>query len=146
MPDRPATFERVLIVVAMRAEAEPIGRALRLDGPSVLLHPNFPATLTTDRTRSIGMALVGADARFDVDSIGTQPAVTTTLHGIEHFEREPHPVVEAAAVVVAAPVGDRRKKLVEQIAMRGVDLDGFDAEPAGAPRGIRERLPDAGKP
>ena len=30
--------------------------------------------------------------------------------------------------------------------MRGVDLDGFDAQPAGAPGGIRERLPDAGKP
>ena len=95
MPDRPATFERVLIVVAMRAEAEPIGRALGLDGPSVSLHPNFPATLATARTRSIGMALVGADARFDVDSIGTQPAVTTTLHAIERFE--PDLVISAGA-------------------------------------------------
>jgi nucleoside phosphorylase len=95
VPNRPAAFDRVLIVVAMRAEADPVGRALGLDGPSVPLHPNFPATLTIDRTRSIGMALVGADARFDVDSIGTQPAVTTTLHAIDRFD--PDLVISAGA-------------------------------------------------
>ena len=41
------------------------------------------------------MALVGADARFDVDSIGTQPAVTTTLHAIERFT--PDLVISAGA-------------------------------------------------
>ena len=30
--------------------------------------------------------------------------------------------------------------------MRRVDLDGIDAEPAGAAGGVGERLPDAGKP
>lgn len=79
----------------MRAEAEPIGRALGLRGPPKLLHPRFPATLTVDTAGTIGMALVGADARFDVDSIGTQPAVTTTLHAIEHFE--PDLVISAGA-------------------------------------------------
>lgn len=79
----------------MRAEAGPIGAALGLDGPAEPLHPRFPATLTVDRTGSVGMALVGADTRFDVDSIGTQPAVTTTLHAIERFE--PGLVISAGA-------------------------------------------------
>lgn len=88
-------YHRVLIVVAMRAEAGPIADALGLDGPPELLHPRFPATLTVDATGSIGMTLVGADARFDVDSIGTQPAVTTTLHAIERFA--PDLVISAGA-------------------------------------------------
>ena len=84
-----------MVVVAMRAEAGPIADALGLDRPAERLHPNFPATLTVDGTGSVGMALVGADARFDVDSIGTQPAVTTTLHAIERFA--PDLVISAGA-------------------------------------------------
>ncbi len=105
MPDRPASFERVLIVVAMRAEAGPIGRAIGLDGPPQVLHPRFPATLTVNDAGTIGMALVGADARFDVDSIGTQPAVTTTLHGIERFG--PDLVISAGAAGGFEALGGR---------------------------------------
>ena len=51
-------------------------------------------------------------------------------HGVEHFQREPHPVLEAAAVVVVALVRQRREELVQQIAVRAVQLHGVEAEPA----------------
>ena len=37
-----------------------------------------------------------------------------------------------AAIFVGAPVGDRRQELMQQIAVRAVQLDGVDAEPLGA--------------
>ena len=43
-------------------------------------------------------------------------------HGIEHREREPHAVVQAAAVIVVAPVAERRDEARQQIAVRHVEL------------------------
>ena len=37
-----------------------------------------------------------------------------------------------AAILIGALVGDRRQELMQQIAVRGVHLDGVDAEPLGA--------------
>jgi nucleoside phosphorylase len=76
-----------LFVVAMEAEAGPVRRALGLDGPGEQLHPAFPARVWRGGNvggRLVSVAVNGIDPRFDVESIATQPAVTTTLHAIEH--------------------------------------------------------------
>jgi hypothetical protein len=57
---------------------------------------------------------------------------------IEHLQREAHAVLERAAVVVGALVGQRRQELVQQIAMGAVDLDRVQAQRIGAARGGHE--------
>ena len=59
-------------------------------------------------------------------------------HDVEDLERETHPVLEASAVGVGALVGDRREELVQQVAVRRMDLDAVDAEARGALRRGRE--------
>ena len=70
-----------LVVVAMEAEAAPVRDALGLTGHGEPLHPAFPARLWRDD--QVALAVNGADPRFAVDSIASQPAVTTTLHAVE---------------------------------------------------------------
>ena len=70
-----------LVVVAMEAEAAPVRAALGLDGAGEHLHPAFPARLW--RNDRAAVAVNGTDPRFSVDSIASQPAVTTTLHAVE---------------------------------------------------------------
>ena len=62
-------------------------------------------------------------------------------HRFEHLQRKPQPVFQAAAVLVAPLVGDRRQELVQQIAVRGVDLDAGEPEPDRAQRGGDEVVP-----
>jgi hypothetical protein len=50
-------------------------------------------------------------------------------HGVEHLEREAHPVLDRAAVLVSAPVGDRGNEAGEEIAVRHVELE--HVEPGG---------------
>jgi hypothetical protein len=54
-------------------------------------------------------------------------AGTAAAHGFEDLEREAHPLVQAAAVGVAALVADRRQELMQQVAMRAVQLDAVEA-------------------
>ncbi len=63
-------------------------------------------------------------------------------HGVEHLEREPHPVLEAAAVLVVALVRQRRQELVQQVAVRAVQLHGVEAETGGPPRRGGEGVAD----
>lgn len=70
-----------LVVIAMEAEAAPVRAALGIDGDGEPLHPAFPARLW--RGPTAGVAVNGPDPRFGVDSIASQPAVTTALHAIE---------------------------------------------------------------
>ncbi len=70
-----------LVVIAMEAEAAPVRAALDLGGDGQPLHPAFPARLW--RGPTVAVAVNGADPRFGVDSIASQPAVTTALHAIE---------------------------------------------------------------
>ena len=66
-------------------------------------------------------------------------------HRLDHLEREPHPALERAAVLVGPPVGQRREELVQQVAVRGVQLD--DVEAGGrAPAGPRRRTPRGPRP
>ena len=59
-------------------------------------------------------------------------------HRARHLERQAHPVLEAAAVLVRPAVGERGEELVEEIAVRRVDLDHFERGLLGPPRGIAE--------
>lgn len=70
-----------LVIIAMEAEAAPARRALGLEGDGQQLHPAFPARLW--QGPHVALAVNGADPRFGVDSIASQPAVTTTLHAVE---------------------------------------------------------------
>ncbi len=66
-------------------------------------------------------------------------------HGLEHLEWKPHAVLQRPAVVVAAPIRQRRKELVQQVAVGAVDLDGGELQP-GRPRGrISEGLANPDK-
>ena len=65
-------------------------------------------------------------------------------HRVHDLEQQPDPVLEGAAVRVLAVVRERREELVQQVAVRGVQLDQVEARrdrPAG--RG-REGLDDLG--
>ena len=63
---------------------------------------------------------------------------STAAHGIDRLEQQPGAVLEGAAVVVVAAVRQRREELVEQVAVRRVDLDGVEADVHGAPGGVGE--------
>ena len=52
-------------------------------------------------------------------------------------------LLERAAVVVVAPVGDRRQELMQQVAVRRVQLDGIEPERIGALRRPHEGRLDA---
>ena len=55
-------------------------------------------------------------------------------HGVEHFQREPTPVLDGAAILICALVRDVLEELVDQVAVRAVQLD------AVAPRAV-DRVP-----
>lgn len=82
-----ADVARLLLVVAMEAEARPVRTALGLGDDGAELHPAFPARLYTGEVSgvSVGVAVNGTDPRYEVESIASQPAVTTTLHAVESF-------------------------------------------------------------
>ena len=79
----------------MEAEAAPMREALGLSGPGELLHPAFPARLW--RCDEVALACNGRDPVYAVDSIATQPAITTALHAIE--------IVEPGLVISAGTAG-----------------------------------------
>ena len=64
-------------------------------------------------------------------------------HRVEHFERETHSVLQAAAVGVVARIRDRRQELVQQVTVGGVDFDAVQAEACGTIRRGNEIIADA---
>jgi hypothetical protein len=64
-------------------------------------------------------------------------------HRLEHLQRETHAVFQRAPVGVGALVRNRREELMQQVTMRGVQLDGVDADQSRAHRGIGKGLLDA---
>ena len=55
-------------------------------------------------------------------------------HRLEHLDREPHAIVERAAVLVGAEVVLGREELVDEVAVRGVHLDAVEAGVGRVPR------------
>ncbi len=70
----------------MDAEARPIRQVLAANSPPRQLHPAFPATITCASNGRVAVVSNGQDPRFGVDSIASQPAVVSTLHGAEDFQ------------------------------------------------------------
>ena len=60
---------------------------------------------------------------------------------LEDLDREAHPVVERAAVAVAALVDERRPELVDEVAV-GLELETVEAALPAAPRRLAERAHD----
>ena len=69
-----------------------------------------------------------------------QPLRPHHAYRIDDVEGKPRAVGEAAAVAVGAPVGERRKELVQQVAVRGMDLD------RGNPAACARRAASANRP
>src|ERR1700733_1258651 len=122
------------------------------------LQGRYPAGGDVDPVDAAFFQLLGKlDGLFEVpaalDPVGRRDLDAHRLfrrkhraHGIEHFERITHPVLQGPAIFIGALVGDRRQELVQQIAVRAMQLDGVDTQPAGAPRGFDEGLANALEP
>src|SRR5690606_16445065 len=54
----------------------------------------------------------------------------------DYFEREAHAVLEAPSILVAARIGKRGQELVQQVAVRRVNLDDVEAGGVRATGGI----------
>lgn len=88
------TIERVVLVVAMEAEARPVADRLGLGESHDHPWPEWmPMRLLTDRAMSVSVVQLGRDDRFRVDLIGTQAATMATAMAIEHLR--PDVVVSA---------------------------------------------------
>ena len=59
----------------------------------------------------------------------------------EHLEREAQPVLDRPAVLVLAPVGERRDEAREQVAVGAMELDHVEAGPFGT-LDRRDEFPD----
>jgi hypothetical protein len=59
----------------------------------------------------------------------------TRTHGLEHFQRIAAAVLQAAAVLVGALVGQRRNEGRHQVAVGGMELDQVKVGAGGTARG-----------
>ena len=119
-----------------------------------LLARGEPAGGNVDRGRAPALEGVGQFHRLlegpaALDPVGGRDAHPDRLarrdrlaHRLEAFQRKPHPVGERAAVLVGALVGERRQELVQQVAVRPVQLEPVDAEGQRPPRRGDEAVAD----
>lgn len=121
-----AALSSPLVLVAMEAEAAPVRSELGLHGDGQLLDPRFPARLW--RNESCALAINGVDDRFGVDSIGSIPAITTTIHAATKVQ--PSIIVSAGtAGGFSARGGEIAKAYLANRCVfhdRRIDLPGFD--------------------
>jgi len=74
----------------------------------------------------------------------SQPPFTQSVPDT-HFEGKAHALLQTATTLIVASVGERRKELVQQIAVRAVELDSVDSDPRGSLGRGHEGLPHAGE-
>ena len=65
----------------------------------------------------------------------------TAAHRLEHLQREAQAVLERAAVLVRAPVGERRDEAREQVAVGAMEFEHVEARPLAAFRRRDELRP-----
>lgn len=62
-------------------------------------------------------------------------------HGVEHFQREPTPILDGAAILVRALVRDILRELIDEVSVRRVDLDSVTTRAVHSIAcGLRKRL------
>ncbi len=80
-------YQRILVLMAMEAEAEPARRALGLNGAARSLHPALSPVIYESNGNGgdpdLAVAVYGTDVRFGVDSIGTQTATLAAFMAME---------------------------------------------------------------
>jgi hypothetical protein len=103
---------------------------------------------------------VGAEMTGESDGVVDGPAVINPIgsgdaheegqvrgpceaDGIDDLEQKANAVVVASTVGVGALVGERREKLVQEVAVGGVDLDEVEAGCMSAVSGLREGVDDS---
>jgi hypothetical protein len=80
-------------------------------------------------------------------STGTSPAASRPLaRRLQALDQEPHPALEAAAVLVGAPVEVRRQERLAQHSVRTVHLDPVVARLGQVPRGCPARNSTGSRP
>lgn len=81
-------IKRVLILMAMQSEADPLIKALSLLAMDIALDDELPFKVYVRNTPQQELALVvsGKDARYDVDNIGPQAATLMAYTAIKKFE------------------------------------------------------------
>jgi hypothetical protein len=67
-------------------------------------------------------------------------------HDVKDFEREAHAVFERTAVFIGSLVGERRKELMDEIALSSMNLDQVDTKRAGPAGGCCEGITDLLQP
>ncbi len=114
----------------------------RTDGD--LLGRRVTARTDIDEVAAQGLQLArGLDRVLDgeaaFDPVGRRDAHAQRLvarprlaAGLEHLERKAPALFHRAAILVAAPVAERREELVQQIAVRAVQLDQVETQPQAA--------------
>ncbi|GJM61966.1 hypothetical protein [Persicobacter diffluens] len=81
------TFKKIVLIMAMHSEADPIRDALELEEMDKL-HPSLPMDSYKGKIGQTELLLLvnGVDPRFQVDSIGTQPATLATFAAIQAWQ------------------------------------------------------------
>ena len=143
-------IKKILILVAMQAEADPIINALKLKqkNGSIDVQLPFNAFEKASDDQEILLIQSGSDPRYKVDNIGTQAATLMAYVGIEHFK--PDLVISAGtaggfsnkgAQIGTVYLSDKEFVFHDrQIPLAGFDEQGVGHYPAANLRGLAKKL------
>jgi len=144
------SIEKILLLAAMQAEADPIIRNLNLHPTQRLTDVQLPfKTYEINRTdQHIVLLVSGIDPRYRVDNIGTQAATLMAYVGIEQFQPDLVVSVGTAGGFVArgAKIGtvylsdDEFIFHDRQIPLAGFDEQGVGHYPAVNVRALAKQL------
>ena len=146
----PTPIKKILILVAMQAEADPIIAALHLDESADRLDAELPfkSYRRAAVDQNILLMVSGIDPRYQVDNIGTQPATLMAYVGIEHFR--PDLVISAGTAGGFAARGAKIGTVYlsddeflfhdRQIPLAGFDQQGAGHYPAANIRALAKQL------